>query len=232
MKLTILSGGALQGLTHALAPRFEAATGCAIDGTFGAVGAMREKLVGGAPADLVLLTAALVADLAGSGHVVPGSARDIGLVHTGVAVREGDPHPPVGDGHALRTALLAADAIYAPDLALSTAGIHVAKVLVALGIRGAVEQRLRVFPNGATAMRELAAAQGHPIGCTQVTEILNTPGVALVGNLPRGFELATVYAAGVCTNASRPDLARKFIDLLTGATQERTQFGFSAASLR
>jgi molybdate transport system substrate-binding protein len=228
MKLKILSGGAVQGLVHALAPRFEAETGCGIDGTFGAVGAMREKLVGSAPADLVLLTAALVAELSVSGHVVPGSARDIGIVHTAVAVRESDPSPPVGDGPALRDAMLAADAIYAPDLRLSTAGIHFAKVLDTLGIRAKVEPRLRVFPNGATAMRELAAAGGHPIGCTQVTEILNTPGVALVAPLPKGLELATVYTAGICTKAAEPELARRLIELLTGASQEQTRFGFSA----
>lgn len=229
MKLRILSGGALQGLVHALAPRFEAETGSAVDGTFGAVGAMREKLIGGAPADLVLLTAALVSELERDGHVVPGTRRDIGLVHTAIAVRSGDPHPAVGDGHALRAALLAADAIYVPDLRLSTAGLHFAKVLDMLGIRAEVEERLCVFPNGATAMRELAAARGHPIGCTQVTEILNTPGISLVANLPRGFELATVYTAGVCTKATAPDLARKFIALLTSATQEHVRFGFSVA---
>ena len=50
----------------------------------------------------------------------------------------------------------------------------------------------------ATAMRELAAAKGaRPIGCTQVTEILNTPGVTLVGPLPEGCALATIYTGAV-----------------------------------
>jgi hypothetical protein len=59
-----------------------------------------------------------------------------------------------------------------------------------------VGPRCRTFPNGATAMRELAAA-GTPrsIGCTQVTEIRYTEGVDLVGALPPPFELATVYTA-------------------------------------
>ena len=49
-------------------------------------------------------------------------------------------------------------------------------------------------------MHELAQAEGtRLIGCTQVTEIKNTPGVTLAGLLPREFELATVYSVGVCT---------------------------------
>jgi hypothetical protein len=34
--------------------------------------------------------------------------------------------------------------------------------------------------------------------------------------LPKGFELSTLYAAAVSRDASDPDLARRFIALLTG----------------
>src|SRR5262245_49561339 len=115
MQLHILSGGAAHGLVDALAPQFEAETGCKIVGTFGAVGAMRDKLVGGAPADLLILTQALIAELTLAGHAVSGSAADIGIVRTSLAVRAGDPAPPIGDAVALKAALLVADAIYFPD---------------------------------------------------------------------------------------------------------------------
>jgi molybdate transport system substrate-binding protein len=227
--LKILSGGAAQGLVHALAARFKAEAGCDIDATFGAVGAMREKLVAGAPADLLILTAALIGDLESAGHVLPGSAVDVGVVRTAIAVRQGDRKPEIGDAASVREALLAADGIYAPDLQLSTAGIHFAKVLDTLGIHAQLEERLRVFPNGAAAMGALAAAPGYPIGCTQVTEILNTPGVSLVAPLPKALELATVYTSGICARAGQRDLARRFAALLAGASEERTRFGFSVS---
>ena len=122
----------------------------------------------------------------------------------------------VRDAAGLRNALLAADAIFVPDTKASTAGIHVAKVLAQLGIAGDVAARLRVFPNGATAMRELAASDARrPIGCTQSTEIISTGGVMPSGSLPPGCELATMYTAvsrtgGTC--AGGPSL----IGLLTG----------------
>ena len=175
MQLRILSGGAAQGLVHALSAQFKTQTGCEIEGTFGAVGAMRDKLLGGAPADIMILTSALIADLARSKHIVGGLIRDIGTVPTAVAVRSGDQTPRIGDAGALRDALRAADGIYFPDPNLATAGIHFAKVIEKLGLTAEVALRLRTFPNGATAMRELAAAKDkRPIGCTQVTEILNT----------------------------------------------------------
>jgi molybdate transport system substrate-binding protein len=231
MKLTILSGGAANGLVAALSPQFKAETGADIEGTFGAVGAMRDKLIGGAGADLLILTAALIAELAKSGHVVAGSAADLGTITTGVAVRSGDPAPAIGDADALRAALRAADGIYFPDPKLATAGIHFAKVLERLGIADEVAPRLRVFPNGQTAIAALAAEKGgRPIGCTQITEILNTKGATLVGDLPPDFALATVYTLGVGAKAQSPDLARRFAALLTGEASRdlRRKLGFAS----
>ena len=231
MQLHVLSGGAAQGLVQAVATEFQAATGLRIDGTFGAVGAMREKLTGGAPADLLLLTDAMIADLERTGHVVPGSAVPIGVVRTGVAVRTGTARPAIADPDALRAALAGADGIYFPDPKLATAGIHFAKVLASLGIKADANPRLLTFPNGATAMKALAASPlDHPIGCTQVTEILNTPKVRLVGLLPKEFELATVYTAGVTTSAKYPREAARLAQMLIApeAKVHRDRLGFEA----
>lgn len=230
MKLNLLSGGAAHGLVTALAPQFKAQTGADIDGTFSAVGAMRDKFLAGAEADALILTSALIGELTSSGHVLAGSAADVGAVATGIAVRSGDPPPAIGDADALRAALRGADAIYFPDPKRATAGIHFAEVLDRLDIAAEVAPRLRPHPNGAAAMAALAAVTGgRPIGCTQVTEILGTRGVTLVGNLPEGFALATVYTLGITTNARSPELARKLAVLLTGGASRdlRRKAGFA-----
>ena len=98
-----------------------------------------------------------------------------------------------------------------------------------LGIADEVADRLKIFPNGATAMRELAASDAQrPIGCTQSTEIISTEGVVLSGSLPPGCELATMYTAGVTTKAAHASAGQGLIDLLTGAGQgeQRERAGF------
>jgi molybdate transport system substrate-binding protein len=228
-KLRILSGGAAQGLVESLRPAFEAETGCSIDGTFGAVGAMRARLLDGAPADLVILTRALIDGLARDGHVVGATAADLGTIETAIAVRRGDAAPPVGDANALRAALLAANAIHFPDPEQATAGIHFAKVLKDLGIDAEVAGRLRTAPNGATAMKALAASTARrPIGCTQATEILSTPGIVLVASLPPGCALATVYTAAVGAKAEAATEAARLLALLTDAAgrEARRRLGF------
>src|SRR4051812_28839345 len=132
--LKILSGGAAQGLVASLAPKFKTMTGLDIAGEFGAVGVMADKLRSGTPADIVVLTAAMIVALAQENLVVGASVTDIGLVETAIAIRAGDPPVSVRDTAELRQAFLAADAIFVPDTRASTAGIHVAKVLQQLGI--------------------------------------------------------------------------------------------------
>ena len=227
--LKILSGGAAQGLVASLAPKFKEKTGLAIEGEFGAVGAMAGKLREGTPTDLVVLTAALIADLAKENLVTSASMSDIGRVETALAVRAGDPVASVHDAASLRAVLLGADTIFVPDTKASTAGIHVAKVLTQLGITEAVAARLKIYPNGATAMRHLAASDAsRPVGMTQSTEIISTKGVKLSGALPRGCDLSTVYTAAVATGAAHARQAQILIDLLTGTDQRelRERAGF------
>src|SRR5258708_13881468 len=107
MNLTILSGGAAQGLVTALAPQFKAETGADIDATFGAVGAMRDKLLAGAPADMLILTASLIAELTQAGRVVAGSAPDLCAVPPALAGPARAPPPPHREPAPLRAARLA-----------------------------------------------------------------------------------------------------------------------------
>ena len=231
--LKLLCAGAIKGLVEALRERFLAASGAAIEARFGAVGAMREALLGGAPCDVMIVTEAMLAELRDQGAVAARPFAPIGEVRTGVAARLGETVPRIASADALKTALLAAPMLYLPDTVQSTAGKHVAAVLARLGIAAETASRLSVHPNGATAMRALAES-GAPgaLGATQVTEILYTPGLTLAGPLPEPFGLATVYAAGVARGAGEPALAADFIELLSGqgAAAERRAGGFEAVA--
>lgn len=230
MELKLFSGGAAQAVVTGLQPAFQTLHGCTLSPTFGAVGAMRDKLLAGEACDLLVLSAALIEQLVRQGHVVAGSARDLGPVATGIAVPEGVVPVDVGTSAALKRTLSAARALYVPDLTRSSAGIHIAGMLKALGLTASLADRIREFPNGATAMREMAVAVGEGVvGCTQVTEILYTPGVRLIGELPLEHALRTVYTAAVCTRAESPEQAATLVDLLSGAASLalRRESGFA-----
>ena len=215
--LHLLCAGAAQGLVGALRASLRADTGAIVQGRFGAVGAMKEALLAGEACDVFVATAAMVDALADEGVLCADTRAPLGRVRTGIAVRGGEARPDVATPHGLRAALLAADAIYFPDAVRSTAGIHFAAVMRQLGVYNELQSRFRTYPNGADAMRELAASDAErPIGCTQATEINYSDGVDLVGALPERFELATVYTAAISAKAADPELAARFIALLTG----------------
>ena len=216
--LHVLCAGAVKGLVLALQAAFEASAGVRLHARFDAVGAIRDELAAGALCDVFVATEAMVASLAAGGALRAGSSAAIGRVQTAIAVPAGAPLPAIASGDALRTTLLAASALYIPDATRSTAGAHVAGVLDRLGIRERMAPRLRMHPNGATAMGELAAARDPAaLGCTQATEIRYTPGLALVGPLPAPFTLATVYSAAVAAESRDATRARSLVELLSGA---------------
>lgn len=228
--MRFVSAGAAQGLVAAVAGD----AGVQVEGIFGAVGAMLEKFKSGEPCDVVILSHAQVAELTATAQVLPETSADLGSVPTAIAVREGSELPDVSTEAGLRAALLAADAIYFPDAAKATAGIHFAKMLDQLGIRGQVDARIRTHPNGATAMKAMAQASGNPIGCTQATEILATPGVRLVQPLPRGFDLVTVYTAAVAARSTQAKSAGDFVARLAGepGRAARIKAGFRGYAIR
>jgi molybdate transport system substrate-binding protein len=228
-RLHLLSAGAAKGLVEALAPAFEADAGVRIAATFDAAGTIRDAFTGGAPCDVVILPAPMQHALAAAGRVDAASIAALGAVATGVAVANGDPLPAIGDAHALRAALVAATGLYCPDTVRATAGIHFDGVLRALGIHEPSQPKLHAHANGARAMAALAAdGPRGAIGCTQVTEILDTPGVTLVGVLPPPFELTTVYSVAVSRNAADPRAAHALATRLTAPNTEalRRDAGF------
>jgi molybdate transport system substrate-binding protein len=230
-QLHLLSGGAAQGLVTHLQAGFRAQQLCSISGTFSAVGMMKAALLSGAPCDVIILTDTLIAELMSSGHLLPGSAKNVGVVKTGVAVKSGDTPVDVSTPEKLKAALQAAQGIYFPDPIKSTAGIHVMKVLKALALDVELARSFHPYANGATAMKAMAEAEANGlIGCTQITEIKNTPGVDLVSPLPREFELATTYTAAICANSTQPDSAAALIALMASADTAalRLTCGFEA----
>jgi molybdate transport system substrate-binding protein len=230
-ELHVLSAGAAKGLVQGLQREFERDAGVALQCTFGAVGDVLERLNAGAACDLIILTRSMIDALAREGRVDGERIADLGWVPTGVAVPDVAAVPPVSDLQSLLAVLLPATSIFVPDTARATAGIHALRVLKALQVSD-LEARLRTFPNGAAAMAAMAEQRdAHAVGITQVSEILYTPGVRLLGVLPAPHGLATLYSAALRRGAAHADRAAQLLQRLVAPERApwRRQAGFEAA---
>jgi molybdate transport system substrate-binding protein len=228
--LHLLSAGAAKGLVLALQAEVEQDLGVTLHAQFGAVGAMLERLNAGAPCDVIVLTRTMIDALARDGRVHAASVRDLGWVHTGVAVPQSATPRAIEDVPALRALLAPARSIYLPDPERATAGIHALRVLRALELPD-LDARLRTFANGAAAMAALAEQPDvQAVGITQVSEILYTPGVQLLGALPAPHGLATLYSAAATRGAAGG--AMQLLERLCApsAARWRQQRGFEAAA--
>jgi molybdate transport system substrate-binding protein len=216
--LHIISAGAMQAVVTELMPEFERATGAKIAVTFGAVGQQKARVLAGEAADVILLTPAMLGDLAATGWAVPGSERTLGRVGMGVVVPKG--HPPIDASSvdSLRAALLAASLIVYPDPQIASAGRNFDNALITMGIRDQVAAKIRHFPNGNASMTWLGEQRiAGSIGVTQVSEIKPIPTITLLAEIPAPLQVITEYGVARAARAPQPALGEQFHALLCSA---------------
>ena len=213
-EIKVLSAGAMKSIVTELGEAFKQETGHTLAMTFDTVGAQRQRLTSGEPADVVVLTDVAIEQLEGQGLVAAGSRVDIARVGIGVAVREGAPRPDIGSPEALKQTLLAAKSLVYVDPARgATSGVHFAGVLQRLGIADQVKAKTILIPTGFAA--EVVAKGEAEICVHQISEILPVKGVTLVGPLTRDLQKVTIYSGGLAAKAAQPEAARAFLAFLT-----------------
>lgn len=214
--IRVLSAGAAESLIGLMGKRFTAQTGLRIDASFAGVGVVMNRLEKGEHADVVILTQPVIAELKSRGFIAGACVVTIGAVATSLAVKTGYLPTIVQTRDDLQAALNAAGAIHVPDFETTTAGRHIHRMLETLGQVEKLHARLRLAPNGASAMQALAEAQEeHALGFAQATEILTTQGITFIADLPSPFNLSTHYAMAVTAGSQSPQAAYRFIEMAT-----------------
>ena len=213
-ELRVLSGGAVKAALTKLAETWSRQTGNRVTITYATTGASLQKLAAGEPADVVVLTAEAIDQLAARGTVLTDTKADVARVGIGVAVRAGASAPDISTPEAVKQTVLAAKSIaYMDPSKGGTSGIHFTKVLEEMGIAAVVAPKAVLVDTGFAAER--VATGEAEIVVHQISEILPVKGVTLVGPLPRQIQKVTVYAAAVTTKSEVRDAATALIAYLT-----------------
>jgi len=215
-ELRVLAAGATESTLRQVLPAFEAQARLEVALSCGAVGRLRDRLLAGEAADLVIATPVVLEALEAKGLLQVGSWTELGRVGGGVAVRAGAARPEVSTPEELRQALLDADAIFYADPVTATAGALFLALADRLGVGEEVRGKGHTAPGGQEAMRLMAGATGAALGVTQVSEILAVPEVVLVGPYPPPLQTTTRYVGAVLAGAARPEAALALLRHLTG----------------
>jgi len=172
----------------------------------GGVDAAR-RVQAGEAFDVVILAADAMAKLDAAGCLVPGSRVDLVLSGTSVAVPAGADLPDISNEAAVRAAVLAA-----PSLSYSTgpSGVALARLFERWGIAEQIKGRILTPPPG-TPVAQLLAQGQVALGFQQLSELIQAPGIAIVGPMPTDIAIDTVFTGAVRQGSARLDDTRALL---------------------
>ena len=214
-ELNVLAAGAVESILRDMVGTFEKESGHTLKNAYAPVGALREKIFAGEPADLTIVTPVIIDQLHAKGVVQLGTRTDLGRVGGGIAVRRGAQPPAIGTPDELKRARLAATEIYYADPQIATAGAYFLQVADRLGIGDEVRRKGRTAEGGKVSMELMEKSTADAIGLTQISEILSVPEVVLVGPHPGDLRTMTAYSGIVLTRTPRAEPAAAFLRFLT-----------------
>jgi molybdate transport system substrate-binding protein len=183
--------------------------------TVGQPDTLRQKLLAGEKADVVIAPAPVIAALEKDGKLRAGSSVDVARVGIGVVVREGAPRPNIATPAAIRKMLVDANSIAYPDPATGggSTGKVLTQMIAQMGITDVVKPKL-TLAHAITGGVKLVADGKAEVGMFNISEILPIKGVIMVGPLPTDLQHYITFTAGItATSAVRGDAAA-FIALM------------------
>lgn len=185
-----------------------------------------KRVAGGEQLDVVVLSDTAIDKLIATGQLAPGRV-DFARSGVGIAVRAGALQPDVATEAAVKQAVLAAKTL---SYSTGPSGVYLEKLFERWGILATIRARIVVPPPG-TPVATLVADGVAELGFQQLSELLNVPGIEVLGPLPDAIQSITVFSGAVGARCSRPDAAHSLLAYLASpaAAAAKHRYGMEAA---
>jgi molybdate transport system substrate-binding protein len=198
---------ATRDVLRELAARYETATAQAV--TIEAAGGIdvAKRVERGDALEVVVLAANVIDRLTGQGKLVAGSRVDLVKSGVAIAVRAGARKPDVASEEAVKRAVKSAKTV---SYSTGPSGVHLESTFARWGILEEVRPRIVVPPPG-VPVGSLVADGAAELGFQQLSELMNVPGVEVIGPLPPSIQTITVFSGGIAMSCRRPNEGRALL---------------------
>jgi molybdate transport system substrate-binding protein len=194
---------------------FEKKTGDKVVIEYGLAAEQKKRVLAGERADVIILTRAMMEDLAKQGKVAADSIANVAGTPIAVAARAGTARPDISSVEAFKQALLSAKSItYADPAKGGLGGVVTARAIEHLGIADQLKAKTILIPGAQSP--ELVAKGEVELGIAQASEIVPVAGAQLVGPLPGELASTTLFTGGIGPDSQSAAAARALIEFLRG----------------
>jgi molybdate transport system substrate-binding protein len=168
------------------------------------------RVTDGEPFDFVVLAADAIERLASDGRVDPKSRTDLARSGVAIAVAAGATRPDISSESAIRDAVLRARSV---GYSTGPSGAHLVRLFQRWGIADAIAPRI-VQAQPGVSVGTLVARGDVELGFQQLSELMDLPGIDVIGPLPPEIQVVTVFSAAICTASDRAAAARALLAFL------------------
>ncbi len=215
-EIKVFTSVALTQALNELSPIFEQKTGHKVVVDFNLAAVQKKRVLDGERADVIILTRAMMEDLAKQNKLAPGNIVNVAGTPVALAARAGAPKPDISTPDAFKQTLLSAKSIsYADPAKGGLSGVVAGKAIEKLGIAEQMKAKTTLVPGAQSP--DLVAKGEVELGIAQASEIVPVAGTQLVGPLPGDLGSLTLFTGGVGADSASSDAAKALIAFLTSA---------------
>lgn len=186
-----------------------------------------KRVQAGEAVDIVVLANNAIDKLIAAGKLLADSRTDLVRSGIAIAIRHHAPQLDIGSEEAVKRAVLNAKSL---SYSTGPSGVYLEQLFARWAILDAIKSKIVVPPPG-VPVGTLVAKGECELGFQQLSELMNLPGIEVLGPLPPEIQSITMFTGAVSVASPHAEAARQALHFMASPTTATTKkkFGMEPA---